>query len=61
MKTGMEDKINREIEKVTLSVLRSCTDLNEFTDKVISELMVHFGVCAFTRASMPSRECDHSD
>ena len=42
-KTGFDDAATREIEKVALTELKTCADMNEFTDKVTTVLMATYG------------------
>ena len=42
-KTGFEDSATKQIEKSTMNCLRTCSDMNEFTDKVTADLMATYG------------------
>lgn len=42
-KSGFTDAATNEIEKVTHACLKSCTDMNQFTDKVTNELTTNYG------------------
>ena len=42
-KTGYDEAVTRDIEKITLSTLKNSGDTIEFTDKVTANLLARFG------------------
>ena len=42
-KSGFDETVTRDIEKVALTTLKNCADTIEFTDKVTNDLMAKFG------------------